>query len=359
MPIRATKRKNSPYWYARGTVEGQAVYESTGIPHRGRVREPDELKKYLTRREEELKRFGNKTFAYAATVYLEAGGSPKYLGKIIDEIGHLELTHITQELLDRTAGSLYPDCTPATRNRQFYTPFIAVWSHNSVGQNSLCPPVRWKRPVGRALRQVRKPVSYEDAVKFINACSDNEAKVMFFLFWTGRRPVEAISMECEDVLLDKRWAVHRRTKTGDPIGFPIHESLVPMLEQEVKKGGKLFRNASGEPFNTGKRLNSEGRIIAQCGKYLSLKPAKKLGLGITPYTARHTVSTYLSKQVSSYEKDRILGHSNTISGHYVYVPDEELIQAINKLPNAEELGCKLCNIRALSETSKGKEEARY
>lgn len=276
------------------------------------------------------------------------------MAKVLERIGTRPLSEISQEMLDRESILAYPACTPETRNRQFYTPFIAVWTHNSIGLNSLCPPVKWKRPVGRTLRQVRKPVDYKDAVSFINACPDYEAKIMFFLFWTGRRPIEAIDMNCEDVLIDKSWAVHRKTKTGDPIGFPLHKSLIPMLREEVKKGGKLFRNSLGRPYLDNRKTNSQGRVIKSGGRYLSLKDAKKLGLGITPYIARHTVSTYLSKRVTQYEKDRILGHASGISGHYVFVPDEDMIKAINVLPNAAALGCKLCKIRANKKGRDGK-----
>jgi len=56
--------------------------------------------------------------------------------------------------------------------------------------------------------------------------------------------------------------------------------------------------------------------------------------GISPYTARHTVSTQLViNGVHSHIKDQILGHAvDDMSRHYTNVPQVPLINAINTLP---------------------------
>lgn len=56
--------------------------------------------------------------------------------------------------------------------------------------------------------------------------------------------------------------------------------------------------------------------------------------GISPYTARHTVSTQLVVNgVHSHIKDQILGHAvDDMSRHYTNVPQKPLIDAINALP---------------------------
>lgn len=62
----------------------------------------------------------------------------------------------------------------------------------------------------------------------------------------------------------------------------------------------------------------------------------------------------LAAAYTQYEKDRILGHASGISGHYVFVPDEDMIKAINVLPDAAALGCKLCKISANKKGRDGK-----
>jgi integrase/recombinase XerD len=355
MAISITKRKGSPYWQFRGTVKGQEIYESSGIPHCGRKLPPLEVKKLRAKREEELGKCGRFTFGDAAELYLKVGGSPRFIAPLIGKFGDTYISAFTQTMLDLAAVELYPNCSPQTLNRQFYTPFIAVWTRASKGQNAMCPEVRWARPIGsQRLTQAKRPVSYGDAIKFINECPLHAAKIMFYLFWTGCRPLEAITLECENVDVEKRWAVLTNTKTGEPRGIPLHECLIPMLREEIKKGGRVFRTSKGEPYSENKKLNKTGRIIEQGGSQFAsaLKGAKTAtGLHITPYTARHTVATYLDDKVASKRKDAILGHSRDIRAHYVYLAEPELIEAINKLPMPESLRSDLFpgKIRAISE----------
>ena len=57
-------------------------------------------------------------------------------------------------------------------------------------------------------------------------------------------------------------------------------------------------------------------------------------MDVSPYTARHTVSTGLVVAgVHPHIKDQILGHAaDDMSRHYTNVPQAPLIEAINKLP---------------------------
>jgi len=350
MPFYPEKRKDSEKWWIRGSYKGHRYFKNSGIAHGGAEEPPLKVKKLCEQRQrefqDEIDEGGSETFGAAVRLYLNTGGSPRFLGPIEARFKGTPLRDMTQAMIDKAAIEIYPDCTPATRNRQFYTPFIAVWSKASQGQKAMCNHVKWGRPKGSTtLRQVRKPVDYKDAVKFINACPDHSGKIMFFLFWTGCRPLEAITAKCENVDIKKQWMVLEDTKTGEPRGIPLHKSLIPMLKEEVKKGGILFRTSEGKPYADNRSRNGLGRIVSQGGGNFtaSMKPAQKLGLGITPYTARHTVSTYLAGKVTTYEKDAILGHARGISGHYVHLPQTALIQAINNLPNAEKLGCRFSN----------------
>lgn len=344
------KRKGSPYWYVRGTINGREIFESTGIPHAGLKRPTKEIKDFAAKREAELKSTGRSTYGDAIAAYLEAGGSPRFIEPINEKLGKMNLSDINQQLIDKTALEIYPDCSAATRNRQFYTPFIAVWTHASVGQNAMCPPIKWGRPKGSTvLKQVRKPSIYEDAVKFINACPDHAAEIMFFLFWTGCRPIEAITLDCCNVDIKGRWAVLEGAKDQPPRGIPLHRSLIPMLKEKIKHGGKVFRSSKGKPYKVNKTHNKAGRIISQGGNGFStaIRSAQKLGLGITPYTARHTVSNFLTREKLHDERDEILGHSKTVKSVYVHLPQADLIKAIDTLPDAGKLKCRI-EIRAKS-----------
>jgi hypothetical protein len=124
------------------------------------------------------------TFDEAALCYLDNGGSPRFLGnfdpatcKWSGMMSHLfgkPLRGITQENLNDIAKTLYPNVRPDTLNRQFWTPFIAVWRH-AITQK-WCDPVMWIRPKkkvkGTAVETGPKrvgsyPVEYETAWRFI------------------------------------------------------------------------------------------------------------------------------------------------------------------------------------------------
>jgi hypothetical protein len=55
---------------------------------------------------------------------------------------------------------------------------------------------------------------------------------------------------------------------------------------------------------------------------------------VSPYTARHTVSTQLVvNKIHPYVKDQILGHAvDDMSRRYTHVPQAPMLDAINTLP---------------------------
>lgn len=347
MAIKPYKRPDSEYWWVRGVHQGITIYRTTQIPHEGKKRAPPVVNDYVRSAEMEIEALAKMgrdnwaTFADAAEIYLRQGGSPRFLEKIVDVMGHVLIRDISQEMLYDIAEKIYPNCAPQTINRQFFTPFIAVWSANSIGQHSICPPARWKRlAINRRGRNGHsKTVTYEQAWQILDACNSAVRQIMFFLFYTGCRPIEAILLEAEDVDIDGRWIVLRDTKTGIPRGIPIHSILLPMLAELKERGGRIFRSSKGDPWPDNRVYNSEGRIIEQRGgqfQTMLRTVTRKTGIHITPYMARHTVSTYLIYPggVEKVIKDQILGHGEArdVSVDYIHLPRRALIDAIEVLP---------------------------
>ena len=346
MPLSKFQRPNG-YWYLRGTVRGQPVYESA------RTRDEADAELARKNREDELleqARHGLKatvTFERAADVYVEKGGDVRYLLRVrkkdhaaiglVQHFKGVKLAEITQVELDHAAKTLFPDATGETRNRQVYTPFIAVWNHAVA--NRWATPQVWKRPrqkKGTAMRSGPSrsgtvPVSYEKAWEFVSAMSPAAATVMTVLFYTGMRPIEAFSLVAEDVSVKDRWITLGWSKTGEARGIPIHEALAPLLEPLVARGGVLLRTHKNEPYpltdGSGGQLKS---AINGARKRSGIR-------NISPYTARHTVSTQLVVAgVHPHLKDQILGHAVTdMSRRYTHVHQQPLIDAINKLPTIE------------------------
>jgi integrase len=259
--------------------------------------------------------------------------------------GSRRLATITQSDLDAAAKKLFPSAKPETLTRQCYAPFIAVWNH--AVRNEWAKERKWQRPrklKGTAQRQEigragQRPVTYERAWQFVEAASPAAAMVMTALFYTGMRPIELFGLLREDVDVAGRWIVVHASKTGEPRGVPMHEMLAPLFEalhKQPKPTGKnqpdaVFRTHKGQPYpmlqNGGGQLKSA--ILGARGRLGKEAPAD-----ISPYTARHTVSTQLVVAgVHPYIKDQILGHAaDDMSRHYTNIPQKPLLEAINSLP---------------------------
>jgi len=188
-------------------------------------------------------------------------------------------------------------------------------------------------------------VAYEHASKFVLAMSPANAIVMTILFYTGMRPIELFSLDCADVDVKGRWITIKSSKTGEPRGVPMHRVLVPLMAALKKRGGKLVRQWNGSPFvvreSIGGQMKKALAGARRRTQRVDPKTGKRIpGSGIndvSPYTARHTVSTQLVVNgVHPHIKDQILGHAvDDMSRHYTNVPRKELIAAIDTLPTVK------------------------
>ena len=343
MSLRLVRRKGSDHWYLRGTVRKQRVFESTGTDDK-KAAEDIRIKREARLLADSIHgKESSLTFFEAAVSYMAAGGSPRFLGEEIDGkwtglLGHFEtkvLRTITQDDLDSAANKLYPNTQPDTRNRQCYTPFVAVWNH-ALPDN----PRKWKRPrkpKGTNVKVLTKrragtfPVAYEHAAKFVLAMSPDPAMLMTAFFYTGMRPIEMFTLDGEQVNVPGRWITLPASKTGEPRGVPMHEVLVPLFTGLKERGGILFRTYKGKPYEP-KDENGEGGGQM---KTAIIGARERSGIrDIAPYTGRHSVSTQLVVNgIHQFIKDQILGHAVTdTSRNYTNVPQAPLIDAINTLP---------------------------
>lgn len=350
MPLKLYKR--GKVWWISGTVHGQAVRESTRT-HDKEVAEAIRVNKEAGLVSDHV--FGPKatrTFAQAVESYLKAGGDNRFIGTLnTGLLGHFfnkPLKDIQQNDLDEAARSLYPSAQPETRNRQCYTPFVAVWNH--AVRNGWADVRQWARPkklkgtnvVRMAKRRAGTfPVEYERAAKFIAAMSPAPAMAMTVLFYTGMRPIELFALEAQEVNVAGRWITLTRTKTGEPRGIPLHDFLVPLFESLLRRNSladdpRLFRTPRGEPYEN---IVTEEEGKGGGGLKTAVHGARRRSgiKDIAPYTGRHTVSTGLVVAgVHPHIKDQILGHAaDSMSRHYTNVPQAPLIEAINRLPVPE------------------------
>lgn len=351
MPLKLYKRGD--VWWISGSHLKQPVRRTTGTSDK-EVAEAILAKTIASITSDKV--FGPKatrTFGDAVKSYLKAEGDPRFLGVTPGKppsglFAHFEkkmLKDIQQNDLDDAARKLYPNAQPETRNRQCYTPFIAVWNHGV--KNGWADVRQWSRPkkakgtnvVRMAKRRAGTfPVEYERAARFIAAMSPGPAMLMTTLFYTGMRPIELFALEAQEVNVAGRWITLSHTKTGEPRGIPMHEFLVPIFESLLKRNSlsedaRVFRTPRGEPYE---EIAADEVGRGGGGLKSAINGARRRSgiKDIAPYTGRHSCSTGLVVAgVHSHIKDQILGHAaDDMSRHYTNVPQAPLIEAINKLP---------------------------
>lgn len=350
MALKIIRRPNSPNWFLRGTVRGRTVFESTGTEKK-QVAEEIRIK-----REEELLResvHGLKatcTFEDAVLDYLESGGDGRFIGEwnaktgtgtwLFKHFAGRRINDITQSDLDRAARDLLPNGNWQTRNRQVYTPFIAI--HGLAVRNNVADPHRWRRPqrpkgVGHDNRPTRRgatTVEYQKAAEFIRWMSPAAGIMALTLMYTGCRPGELIPLEADDLKPDDAWLVIRSSKSGLGRGVPLHPVLIPMLRALKERGGIVFRNHKGEPYPI--RRTSGGQLRS------AFRGAReRSGIDdMSPNTFRHMVQTQLV--MNGFQEatiQRIVGHAarTVAQRHYIELPKPHLIEAIETLPVPEVL----------------------
>ena len=98
----------------------------------------------------------------AAVAYMEAGGSPRFVARLIKHFGDAPLGDIDQTAVDNAAAALYPLTTGATRNRCVYTPVSAILRHAGGA-------LMLRRPKGAKGRVVTDWLVKQDALGIIKA----------------------------------------------------------------------------------------------------------------------------------------------------------------------------------------------
>jgi integrase len=219
--LRPLRPGKSPNYEIRGTYLRVAVERSAGTADKKLAQ------KVLTnlKRAIELGEFPERlpaqqevepSFLTAATAYLKAGGDGTYLGPILEMIGthalrDRVLTNIDQLAIDEAAAALYPDGTPQTKNRQFYTPVSAVLKRAGIDKQI-------KRPVGWRGKKSKSSLEPEQAFALLASAAilDREFGLLCTtLLYTGMRISEALAAKLRHLNLDRATLYLPETKNGD------------------------------------------------------------------------------------------------------------------------------------------------
>lgn len=240
MPLKLYNR-NGVWWY-RGTVAGRRLHESTRTTDKATAQrlanraEAREFKRDLDGPESIL------TFGNAATLYLDAEKSDRFLKAVLDHWKNTLVKDITPGAIRLAAIKTFPKTGPATRNRQFITPTVAVINH--AAKMELCPPLvkveRFKVP-----KKHRDEADWQWVTAFANEAPPHLGALAMFGFLTGARISNMTDLEWPSVDLQRREAVLWRTKNGHDHAVHLPPVLfVALANLETNRAGKVFGYAS-------------------------------------------------------------------------------------------------------------------
>ncbi len=331
MPLKIEQRHGRPNWYLRGTLRGVRVRESCGTDDKATA---EAIK---ARREWEILQgtvFGVKaagTFLAGVTVYLESGGERRFLQPLIDHFGSTPLAKIDQAAIDAAARTIYPGKSPATINRQIFTPVSAVIS--KAAEHGLCAPIkiiRPKQPKGRV-----RWITHDEAARLLAACQPAMRPLVAFLLYTGARIGEALWLDWRYVDLKRAQVQFLDTKNGTDRGVPLHPALVAILADLAHREAEVFRTPNGMPYAP---LDDENELDVSAGSRIKkgFRAACKRAKidDFTPHDCRHTWATWHYMEHRDLNLLMHLGGWSSLSMvlRYAHVNVSHAAPSINAMP---------------------------
>jgi integrase len=299
MPL--TLYRRGKIWHYRGTVAGRRLRGSTKTASK-------ETAQRIAANEEQRAWKGHLdpqsalTFAQAAMLYRQAEKSDRFLRKIEDYWRDTPVKDITAGAIRRAAIALYPNAGPATRNRQVIVPTQAIINHAAEGE--LCPHIKVKR--FKAEKKEKAPVTWGWVQAFMeNVKKPNLAALACFMYLTGARISQALSVQWSDVDFQARKVLIRATRKGDDDRWAHMpgELLVALANIPGERKGPVF----GFKSRGNCRTQWNGAIRRAGIKHLSYHACRHgfatglLDQGVSPITvakrggwksARHVFETY-------------------------------------------------------------------
>lgn len=336
------RRGKSRFWRIRGTVRGVPIDETTGVENR-ELAEAIRIKREGQILDESI--FGaraSRRFSEAAVSYVETAkpgrtqtdaiiGHARKDGGIsrclIDDFGGMLVSAIDQAAVDKVIRERFGHAAPATVQRHFLTPLIAVLTF-AAARKWCDRPQLWRPPPAKGRSRW---ADYDEAAKIVAAASLHIRPLLIFLMLSGARMGEALALEWQDADLPERWAVLRDTKrNGEDRGIPLHPQLVDILTEMRRGRGAVFLTNRGEPY-----AEREGGGQIKTAWAATLRRA-----GVTdlrPHDLRHTFSTWLTLAGTHEQvRDEIMGHASSSMGRrYSHVPRDELRRAVDRLPRVK------------------------
>lgn len=195
------------------------------------------------------------SFVTAALAYMRAGGSGQFLAPIMKAWQQRSADSVDQIALDTLAAELYPKATPATRNRQVYTPVSAVLKRAGIEK-------KFKRPRGWQGKRSTSWLEPDQAFALFAAADNIDPEfglLCRFLLYTGLRLDEALGRQLKDLKLDRAYLYLPDSKTGEPRGCHLPPVLLQAFRtQPARKFDPVVRDEAGHYLSGGRALEDAG-----------------------------------------------------------------------------------------------------
>ncbi len=267
-----------------------------------------------------------RTFGEALDAYVRRTGKTLYLLAIFDEIATLPLSSVDQDVVDALAPKLYPGRTPATWNRQVYTPISAILR---MAESKTFKPPTIRRPQGHLAPSNFKRPPKDWFARIIPHCSPNLAAFLLFCRLHGRRTSEACRIRPADIDSDT-WRVQiHDTKTGQEI---VQRLADPIIEQLARYPWRLSRYVFG--------FSSKSKVYPALRKACA---AAGVPYHVPKDTGRHSFATGLLDEGRSLKEVKEAGRWKTIKvpdmiyGHLEHSAVDERARAIGEKWAAENM----------------------
>lgn len=287
--LKLIKRPKSPYWIARGTINGIRLERSTG-----ETSKPEARKKVAEIEREALagpKPTGwrDMSFARAMTAYIDSGKDARFLDRVLEHFQETPIAEIDNAAMSRAANMIYPGRSPATIRRQLYVPVNAII--NFVKDEKL------RAPKGGGARTMF--VMPDLADRIIQASTTQPSPwlpaLITFLFGQGARAGETFAIDGrDDIDLAGRWAMLRDTKNGHERRVTLQPRVVAALSRlpNIGEPGPLFRRFDGKPF--AEKVGRGGQVRTAFAT--AVDAAGGDASIVTPHVCRHSWATWFYAQ---------------------------------------------------------------
>jgi len=209
---------------------------------------------------------------------MKAGGDRRFLKPLLEHFGETKVSNIDQDAIDVAAAALYPQGSPATRNRQVYTPVAAVLHRAGV-------KLDLKRPMGAAAGARTSWLWPEQCFRLFASAEalDKEfGALLIVLTYTGMRLSEALQLTWDRIRLNEAFAYVPTTKIDEPRAVflpPVAVAALGNLDQESER-----------PF----RFSKSGHLYSLL-RVAAIKAAVDLPERTAFHIFRHTYATWMRR----------------------------------------------------------------